>query len=192
MPIAMSLNLMLDRLNALAERTGRYEHLLQALPRIQTMIEALASNSDPRSAEQAMIKSEKELQPVLHALVHIQRFLSNHWQRLFNITKSLEELSGKVNRLLAEVSQVLSSSGTEVAMQTSKLEQARRSLVLLQQELSALEALSPAARSMNAGQPLFASGTAAEQQERRFTRMHPHDQRLQVHLTQDLQTGKRD
>ncbi len=138
MPIIMSLNLLLDRLNILAERTGRYERLLQELPRLQTMIEALASNSDPRSAEQTIIKSEKELQPILYALVHIQRFLSNHWLRLFNITKSLEDLSRKVDRLLGEVSQALSSSDTEAAMQGVKLEQARRSLLLLRHLVSLL------------------------------------------------------
>jgi hypothetical protein len=189
MPIIMSLNLMLDRLNILAERTGRYERLLQELPRIQTMIEALASNSDPR---QTIIKSEKELQPVLYALVHIQRFLSNHWLRLFNITKSLEDLSGKVDRLLGEVSQALSSSDAEVVMQGVKLEQARRSLLLLRQELGALEALSPAVRSMNAGQSSFAFGTTADVQEGPVTRALPHDQPWRVQLVQDRQTGMRD
>ncbi len=191
MPIIMSLNLLLDRLNMLAECTDRYEHVLQELPHIQTMIEDLTNDSDPRSAEQTIINSEKELQPVLHALVHLRRFLSNHWQRLFSITKSLKDLSGKVDRFLAEVSQVLNSSDTKVIMQGVKLEQARRSLLLLQQELSALEALSPVSRNMNAGRSSLALGTTADVQERSLTRTLLHDQLRRVQLVQARQTGKR-
>jgi len=191
MPMMTSLNLIVNRFNILAKRTNCYEHILQELPRIQAMIEELTTNSDPRSAEQMIIDSEKELQPVLHALVHLQQFLSNHWQRLFNITKSLKDLSGKVDWFLADVSQALHSSDPEVTMQGVQLEQAHRSLSLLQQELSALEALSLDARDKDAGRSSLAPGTALEGQERPLTRTRSHDHPRCVQLVQARQTEKR-
>jgi uncharacterized membrane protein len=145
LPISMSLNLMLDRLNAFADRTSRYENLLQELPRIQEMIEELASDVNARSAERTIGRSQKELQPVWYALAHVQRFFSNHWQRLFTTTRSLEELSGRMERMLGEIGEELRASHQDGAPALIRLEQTMRTLVLLRQELSMLRSLAPEA-----------------------------------------------
>ncbi len=103
MPIAVSLNLMLDRLSTLTQRGAAYEQLLSSIRLLQ---EALDRNTQGQPAwleEQLSTQIATDLRPILMQLSYLQRAQQSHLQRLTNTITLMNPLMLRLREALTEV-----------------------------------------------------------------------------------------
>jgi len=98
LPIAVSLNLMLDRLSSLSQRGVAYQQLVRESQVLQAAVERLSQGLPAWLPNQPPPQSQTELGPILLGLVHLQRFQEGQWRRL----SSTVEAMGKLIRRLQE------------------------------------------------------------------------------------------
>ncbi len=103
LPIAVSLNLMLDRLSTLSQRGAAYEKLLYSIRLLQ---EALNRNTHGQPVwleEQLSAQIVTDLRPILMQLSYLQRTQQSHLQRLTNTTTSIHPLMLRLREALSDV-----------------------------------------------------------------------------------------
>jgi hypothetical protein len=103
LPIAISLNLMLDRLSAMSQRGAKYDQLVQENRMLQMAVERLGQGLPAWSPNQPPPQSKTELRPVFLGLVHLQRFQEGQWRRLSGTIESMGNLVRRLREALAEV-----------------------------------------------------------------------------------------
>nr|BBH85883.1 hypothetical protein KTC_06340 [Thermosporothrix sp. COM3] len=95
LPIAISLNLMLDRLSAMSERGMRYDRLARDSREIQKALERIVQGQPAWTLDQPPPQSTSELRPIITGLIHLQRLLENQQRRQ---TSNLETMGNLLRR----------------------------------------------------------------------------------------------
>lgn len=118
LPIAISLNLMLDRLGALSLRGSKYDQLAHDCKLLLEGVERLSQGQAPWPQNQAAPKSAAELNSVFMSLSHLQRIQESQWKRLGSALESMSNLTRRINDALYEIKH----SSTFVAMPPTTFE----------------------------------------------------------------------
>ncbi|TMC20639.1 MAG: hypothetical protein E6J34_12080 [Chloroflexi bacterium] len=159
LPIAISFNLMLDRLSAMSQRVSMYNQLVQEGRLLQSAVERLAQGLPAWSPNQPAPQSNTELRPVFLALMHMQRYQEGQWRRVVSITEPMSNLTRRLHETLAEVRQShLFAEGGSANFERMLLDRVLREADLLEQQQRNL--LSHSTISMHNSPP---SGTSSEQ-----------------------------
>ncbi|HTK06175.1 MAG TPA: hypothetical protein VL485_03320 [Ktedonobacteraceae bacterium] len=103
LPIAISLNLMLDRLSSLSQRGARYDYLTQECRMVQAAVERLGQGLPAWSANEPAPQSNTELRSIHLGLMHLQRFYEGQWRRLTSAHESMGNLTRRIREALAEI-----------------------------------------------------------------------------------------
>ncbi len=103
MPIAVSLNLMLDRLSTLTQRGASYEQLLYSLRLLQEALDRNTQGQPILLEEQLSAQIATDLRPILMQLSYLQRAQQSHLQRLTNTITSIHPLMLRLREALTEV-----------------------------------------------------------------------------------------
>jgi hypothetical protein len=113
LPIAISLNLMLDRLSAMSQRGSKYDQLARECGILQEAIERVGQGQNPWLPDQPMPQGAAELRAAAHGLTHIQRLHESQWRRLGSTIDSMHRLTQRVRESLNEIrhSQAFSDDG---------------------------------------------------------------------------------
>src|SRR5579859_6212516 len=101
LPIAISLNLMLDRLSALSQRGARYDHLAQECKMLQEAVERLGQGL-PAISQQAL-QSTTDLRSTFLGLVYLQRLQESQSRRLESSLDSMNSLTRRLREALHEI-----------------------------------------------------------------------------------------
>jgi hypothetical protein len=103
MPIAISLNLMLDRISALALRGEKYDQLANECRTLQEGVERLGQGNAPWSGDQAMPRSATELRTIYLGLAHTYRMQENQKRRITASIESMSKLTHRISETLGEL-----------------------------------------------------------------------------------------
>jgi hypothetical protein len=103
LPIAISLNLMLDRLSHLTQRGLRYDHLIQECRILQEALERLNQGQNNWNEHQQHLQNVPELRSIFMSLIHHQRLQGNHWRRLLSTLETMSNLTKRFRETLGEV-----------------------------------------------------------------------------------------
>lgn len=103
LPIAISLNLMLDRLSAMSQRGVKYDQLIHESRTLQVAIERLGQGLPAWSPNQPAPQSTTELRTAFLGLVHLQRFQEGQWRRLTSTVESMGNLVRRLREALSEI-----------------------------------------------------------------------------------------
>ncbi len=103
LPIAVSLNLMLDRLSNLTQRGAAYEQLLHNLRILQEALNRLSQGQPLWPEEQLSPQIATDLRPIFIQLSYLQRTQQGHMQRLTNTVTSMNPLLQRLHEALTEV-----------------------------------------------------------------------------------------
>lgn len=113
LPIAISLNLMLDRLSAMSQRGSKYDQLARECGMLQEAIERIGQGQNAWLPDQPIPQGAAELRAAAHGLVHVQRLHESQWRRLGSTIDSMHRLTQRVRESLNEIrhSQAFSDDG---------------------------------------------------------------------------------
>ncbi len=103
LPIAISLNLMLDRLSSLSQRGARYDHLAQECRIVQSAVERLGQGLPAWSSNEPAPQGNSELRSIHLSLMHLQRFYEGQWRRLSSAHESMGSLTRRIREALVEI-----------------------------------------------------------------------------------------
>lgn len=103
LPIAVSLNLMLDRLGSLTQRGAAYEQLLYNLRLLQEALNRLSQGQPLWPEEQLSPQIATDLRPIFIQLSYLQRTQQGHMQRLTNTVTSMNPLLQRLHEALKEL-----------------------------------------------------------------------------------------
>lgn len=103
LPIAISLNLMLDRLGSISQRGARYDQLVQECKFVQDAVERLGQGQPAWPANQPMPQRAIELRSLFLGLTHLQRLQESQWRRLRSTLESLNNLTRRLRDSLHEL-----------------------------------------------------------------------------------------
>jgi hypothetical protein len=135
LPIAISLNLMLDRLSSMTQRSARYEQLVQESRTLQVAVERLGQGLPAWSPNQPAPQSQTELRSVFLGLVHLQRFQEGQWRRLSGTIDSMGNLVRRLREALAEVRRsTIFEGNSQASFERMILDRALREVDLLDQQ----------------------------------------------------------
>ncbi|HZO70951.1 MAG TPA: hypothetical protein VFB60_02040 [Ktedonobacteraceae bacterium] len=135
LPIAVSLNLMLDRLSSLSHRGARYDQILQECKLLQDAVERLGQGMPALPENQTLSQSTTELRTVFLGLIHLQRLQENQSRRLTGTLESMNNLTRRLRDALIEIrrSSVFSEQG-QASFERMILERVIREVELLEQQ----------------------------------------------------------
>ncbi|GCF06975.1 hypothetical protein [Dictyobacter arantiisoli] len=135
LPIAISLNLMLDRISALSQRGAKYDQLAQECRALQEGIDRLGQGLAPWPANQPMPQGATELRSVYIGLSHIQRRQENQWRRVGSALESLNNLTRRIQEALNEIKgSHLFSKQTNASFERMVLDRVIREVDLLHEQ----------------------------------------------------------
>lgn len=103
MPIAISLNLMLDRICALAQRGARYDQLANECRVLQEGVERLGQGLAPWKEDQAMPRAATELRAIYLGLAHAHRMQESQLRRISASLESMNSLTRRIGEALNEI-----------------------------------------------------------------------------------------
>jgi hypothetical protein len=103
LPIAISLNLMLDRLSAMSLRGSKYDQIARECGMLQEAIERVGQGQAPWLPDQPMPQGAAELRAAAHGLMYLQRLHESQWRRLGNTIESMHRLTQRVRESLNEI-----------------------------------------------------------------------------------------
>ena len=135
LPIAISLNLMLDRISALSQRGARYDQLAQECRTLQESIERLGQGLPLWAPNQPMPQSATELRSVYIGLNHLQRSQEGQWRRVSSAMDSINKLTKRIHEALNEIKQSnLLKSQTNASFERMVLDRVVREIDLLEEQ----------------------------------------------------------
>ncbi|QBD83171.1 hypothetical protein EPA93_47320 [Ktedonosporobacter rubrisoli] len=105
LPIAVSLNLMLDRLSSLSQRGSRYDQLSTECRAIQSAVERMGQGLPAWPNNTAIPQHNSELHSIVLGLTHLQRIQESQWRRLLSGLETISNLTRKIRESLTEVRQ---------------------------------------------------------------------------------------
>jgi hypothetical protein len=103
LPIAISLNLMLDRLSSMSQRGSKYDQLVYECRLLQEAIERVGQGLSPLSSEQQIPASAAELRSAFLGLAHLHRIRESQWRRVGSTLESMNNLTQRINESLHEI-----------------------------------------------------------------------------------------
>ncbi|MBV9706575.1 MAG: hypothetical protein JO125_04115 [Chloroflexi bacterium] len=135
LPIAVSLNLMLDRLSALSERGAKYDQFTQESHVLQIAVERLGRGLPLWSANQPAPQSATELRLVFLGLTQLQHFHEMQWHRQNFALAAMNSLTRRLRETLNELkrSHLFKDTG-QANFERMALERALREVDLLEQQ----------------------------------------------------------
>lgn len=143
LPIAVSLNLMLDRLSSMSQRGAKYDQLVQESRTLQVAVERLGQGLPAWSPNHPAPQSQTELRPVFLGLVHLQRFQEGQWRRLAGTVDSMGNLVRRLRDALSEIRHsVLFEGSSQANFERMILDRALREVDLLDQQQKTLHSQS--------------------------------------------------
>lgn len=173
LPIAVSLNLMLDRLSSLSHRGARYDQILQECKILQDAVERLGQGLPALAENQTLSQSTTELRTVFLGLIHLQRLQENQSRRLTGTLESMSNLTRRLRDALIEIrrSSIFSDQG-QASFERMILERVIREVELLEQQQHNLLSQTPHANGR-----VEAAATPAPQTDKvaQLTRRKPEE-----------------
>lgn len=103
LPIAISLNLMLDRLSAISQRGSKYDQMAHECRMLQEAIERVGQGQSPLLPDQPMPTSAMELRSAFLGLAHLHRIHESQWRRIGSTLESMSNLTRRINEALHEI-----------------------------------------------------------------------------------------
>lgn len=135
LPIAISLNLMLDRISALSQRGAKYDQLTQECRILQEGVERLSQGEAPWATNQPMPQGAVELRSVYLGLAHIQRRQEGQWRRVGSALESIGSLTRRIHTALSEIKQsALFKSQANASFERMVLDRVIREIDLLAEQ----------------------------------------------------------
>ena len=135
LPIAMSLNLMLDRISALSQRGARYDQLAQECRVLQEGVDRLGQGLPPWAPNQQMPQGAAEMRSVYLGLAHIQRRQEGQWRRISSALASINTLTSRILEALNEIKHSnLFQSQTNASFERMVLDRVIREVDLLAEQ----------------------------------------------------------
>lgn len=138
LPIAVSLNLMLDRLSALSQRGARYDQLVQECKMVQGVVERLGQGKPAWTTPPQMSQHSSEIRTIFVGLGHLQRIQESQWTRLVS---SLDSLCGLTRRLREALNEIRSSqifASSKANFERMIMDRVTREIDLLEQQQKSL------------------------------------------------------
>ncbi len=136
LPIAISLNLMLDRLSALSLRGSKYDQIAHDCRLLQEGVERLGQGLAPWPVNQPPPKSAAELHSIFLSLSHLQRIQESQWRRTSGALESISTLTRRIRDAISDLKH--SSTFNELAtasFERMSLDRVAREIHLLEQQL---------------------------------------------------------
>jgi hypothetical protein len=152
LPIAISLNLMLDRLSAMSQRGAKYDQLVRECGMLQEAIERVGQGQAPWQSDQPTPQGAAEIRGAAHGLTHLHRLHESQWRRLGSTVESIHRLTQRIRESLNEIrhSQLFSDSGPANFERMALERMIREADLLEQQQRSVLKQITQA---LNAPKP---------------------------------------
>jgi hypothetical protein len=146
LPIAISLNLMLDRLSAMSQRGSKYDQIARECGMLQQAIERVGQGQAPWLPDQPIPQGTVELRAAAHGLTHLHRLHESQWRRLGSTLDSVHRLTRRIRESLNEIrhSQVFSDNGLANFERMALDRMIREADLLEQQERSVLKQITQA------------------------------------------------
>ncbi|GHO46463.1 hypothetical protein [Ktedonospora formicarum] len=138
LPIAISLNLMLDRLSSLSERGSRYDRLVQDCRALQLAIERLGQGQPVLANNQPPV-NHPELRALFLGLSHLQRAQDSQQRRQGTSITTLNNLIRRFRESIYEVRRSpLFKDTSQVNFERMLLDRVIRELELMEQQMQNL------------------------------------------------------
>ncbi|MBV9230469.1 MAG: hypothetical protein JOZ18_14265, partial [Chloroflexi bacterium] len=102
-PVALSLNLMLDRLGSIAQQSSRYAQLAQELKMVQEAIERLEQGMPPWTSTQPPAQCTSDFRAIFTDLLRVQRTQGSEWRNLRTALESVNTLLRQLRQTLTEI-----------------------------------------------------------------------------------------
>jgi hypothetical protein len=190
LPIAISLNLMLDRLGSLSQRGARYDQLSRECKILQEGIERLGQGLPVWPSGQQSQQSTTELRTIFLGLAHLQRIQESQWRRLASALDSMNNLTRRLREALNEIrrSNLFAELG-QSNFERMVLERVIREVDLLEQQQQNLHSQIP--QSSTRINPNTTSATMPDQSERTSAKRsngQSYQQERQLHYQADGQS----
>ncbi|MBE3558653.1 MAG: methyl-accepting chemotaxis protein [Ktedonobacteraceae bacterium] len=171
LPIAISFNLMVERLSSLAQRASEYQQILREGKVLQNAIEQISQGTVSIPVEQIVSQSRTPLRPAFLAVFYAQRILENQRYRTASALESINAMTRRLQDALVNLRQshLFDSSSSE----RITLDGAIRTINMLDQQqkglLTQFTSRSPQAGTTRASTERFISSESSsgsdEQQE---------------------------
>ena len=138
LPIAISLNLMLDRVSAMSQRGSKYDQVAHECGMLQMAIERIGQGQTPWLPDHPVPQGTVELRAAANGLTHLYRLHESQWRRLGSTLESIHRLTKRIRESLHEIrhSQVFSENGP-ANFERMALERMIREADLLEQQQNA-------------------------------------------------------
>ncbi len=139
LPIAISLNLMLDRIGALSQRGAKYDQLAYECRVLQEGVERIGQGLPPFSSEQQPPQAAAELRSAFLGLAHVQRIQESQWRRVNNALESMSNLTHRIAEALNEIKHShLFKDQAQATFERMVLDRVVREVDLLEQQQSSM------------------------------------------------------
>lgn len=139
LPIAVSLNLMLDRLSMQSQRGARYDQLVKECDSLQEAIERLGQGLPAWPTQLQVGQHSPEVRSIFLGLYHIQRLHEGHWRRLSSTLEAICNLTRRLREALNEIrASRIFSDPDMYSFERMIMERALRETDLLEQQQKSL------------------------------------------------------
>ncbi len=141
LPIAISLNLMLDRLSAIAQRGSKYDQIAYECGMLQEAIQRVGQGQAPWLPDQPTPQGAAELRAAANGLTYLYRLHEGQWRRLGSTVESIHRLTQHIRESLNEIrhSQVFSDNSPANFERMTLDRMIREAELLEQQQRSVLK-----------------------------------------------------
>ena len=135
-PIAISINLMLDRLGSIEQQSIQYKQMMREFKLVQEAVERFEQGKSPWRASRPPEQCTLELQTIFVCLLQAHAGQVSHWRNLGN---SLDSLNGQTRRLRETLSKMkrftlFSNPGQHSSSEMAVLERALDEATTLEQQ----------------------------------------------------------
>jgi len=164
MPLALSFNLMQERLSSLAQRTTHYDELLQEIQVARQLLEQLSSKTPKWPIDQIASSSKTELRTVFLALADLQRTQNNDWYRLQSAANFLQVRILRLYEVCTKLEKTATPALAEVFLEKTKLEGMQQTIMDINEQVEQIVALLPPEYRQDPAHQQSPRQTTAEQQ----------------------------
>jgi uncharacterized membrane protein YfbV (UPF0208 family) len=102
-PIALSINLMLDRLSTIEQQSTHYKQLIREFKMVQEAVERFEHGQSPWPSNRPPAQSTSELQIIFVGLLHAYYSQTSQWRNLGNSLDSLNRLARHLRETLSKI-----------------------------------------------------------------------------------------
>ncbi len=102
-PIALSINLMLDRLTSIEQQSSHYKQLIHEFKMVQEAVERFERGQSPWMSSHPPAQSTSELQTIFVSLLHAYYSQAGQWRNVGNSLDSLNRLARHLRETLSKM-----------------------------------------------------------------------------------------